>query len=84
MELSGGARISFVLHETYTSAIKSFDPFDTVKDVDIRTIMYNSAVRRTELVVISSCRDRHLRFLSERLRLKSLSSSRLSVWKIRV
>lgn len=43
-ELSGGARISYVLHETYGSAIKSFDPFDTVKDVDIRTILYNSSV----------------------------------------
>jgi replication fork clamp-binding protein CrfC len=42
-ELSGGARISFVLHEIFNNAVKSFDPFDTVKDVDIRTIMYNSS-----------------------------------------
>ncbi len=44
MELSGGARISFVLHEIFASTVKSFDPFDNVKDVDIRTILYNSSV----------------------------------------
>ena len=44
MELSGGARISFVLHEIFANAIKSFDAFDNVKDIDIRTIMYNSSV----------------------------------------
>ncbi len=43
-ELGGGARISFVFHEIYASAIRSMDPFDQVKDVDIRTILYNSAV----------------------------------------
>ncbi|KAI3653434.1 hypothetical protein MP228_001381 [Amoeboaphelidium protococcarum] len=42
-ELSGGARISFVLHEIFANAIKSFDPFENVKDMDIRTIMYNSS-----------------------------------------
>lgn len=42
-ELSGGARISFVFHELFSSGIKSLDPFDQVKDVDIRTILYNSS-----------------------------------------
>ncbi|KAG0324905.1 vacuolar protein sorting-associated protein 1 [Dissophora globulifera] len=42
-ELSGGARISFVFHELYSSGVKSLDPFDQVKDVDIRTILYNSS-----------------------------------------
>lgn len=42
-ELSGGARISFVFHELYSSGIKAVDPFDQVKDVDIRTILYNSS-----------------------------------------
>ncbi|KAH9261341.1 hypothetical protein BASA82_001020 [Batrachochytrium salamandrivorans] len=42
-ELSGGARISFVFHEIYAAAIRSMDPFDQVKDVDIRTILYNSS-----------------------------------------
>ena len=43
-ELSGGARISFVFHEVYSTGVKSIDPFDQVKDVDIRTILYNSSV----------------------------------------
>ncbi|CAG8494705.1 6813_t:CDS:10 [Acaulospora colombiana] len=42
-ELSGGARISFVFHEVFASGVKSIDPFDQVKDVDIRTILYNSS-----------------------------------------
>jgi replication fork clamp-binding protein CrfC len=42
-ELSGGARISFVFHELYSNGVKAIDPFDQVKDVDIRTIMYNSS-----------------------------------------
>ncbi|KOS19191.1 Vacuolar protein sorting-associated protein 1 [Escovopsis weberi] len=42
-ELSGGARISFVFHELYTNGVKAVDPFDVVKDVDIRTILYNSS-----------------------------------------
>lgn len=41
-ELSGGARISFVFHEVYNNGVKAIDPFDQVKDVDIRTILYNS------------------------------------------
>ncbi|KAI9847975.1 MAG: vacuolar protein sorting-associated protein 1 [Sclerophora amabilis] len=42
-ELSGGARISFVFHELYSNGIKAVDPFDQVKDIDIRTILYNSS-----------------------------------------
>ena len=42
-ELSGGARISFVFHELYSNGIKAVDPFENVKDVDIRTILYNSS-----------------------------------------
>ncbi|KAG8831259.1 vacuolar protein sorting-associated protein 1 [Serendipita sp. 399] len=42
-ELSGGARISFVFHELYNTGVKSIDPFDQVKDGDIRTILYNSS-----------------------------------------
>ncbi|KAJ3184422.1 vacuolar protein sorting-associated protein 1 [Gaertneriomyces sp. JEL0708] len=42
-ELSGGARVSYVVHEIYGSAIRSMDPFDQIKDVDIRTILYNSS-----------------------------------------
>jgi dynamin 1-like protein len=43
-ELSGGARISFVFHELYANGVKSIDPLDQTKDVDIRTILYNSCV----------------------------------------
>ena len=53
-ELSGGARISFVFHELFNNGVKSIDPFDQVKDGDIRTILYNSSVRL----------DEHPKFLS--------------------
>jgi replication fork clamp-binding protein CrfC len=43
VELSGGARISFVYHELYANGVKSVDPFETVKDVDIRTVLVNSS-----------------------------------------
>lgn len=50
-ELSGGARISFVFHEIYGSAIRSMDPFDQIKDTDIRTILYNSSGSHPALFV---------------------------------
>ncbi|KAF4556547.1 Dynamin central region-containing protein 5 [Elsinoe fawcettii] len=43
IELSGGARIAFVFHELYSNGVKAVDPFDQVKDIDIRTILYNSS-----------------------------------------
>ncbi|CAK1366046.1 Vacuolar protein sorting-associated protein 1 [Cercospora beticola] len=43
IELSGGARIAFVYHELYNNGVKAVDPFDQVKDIDIRTILYNSS-----------------------------------------
>ena len=43
MELSGGARISFVFHELYSNGVKAVDPFDMVKDLDIRTMLHNSS-----------------------------------------
>ncbi|KAF9072875.1 Dynamin central region-domain-containing protein [Rhodocollybia butyracea] len=42
-ELSGGARISFVFHELFNNGIKNIDPFDQMKDGDIRNILYNSS-----------------------------------------
>lgn len=42
-ELSGGARISFVFHELYSNGVKAIDPFDLVKDEQIRTYLYNSS-----------------------------------------
>lgn len=50
-ELSGGARISFVYHELFNNGIKSIDPFDLVKDNDIRTILYNSSGSTPSLFV---------------------------------
>lgn len=50
-ELAGGARISFVFHELFNNGVKSVDPFDSVKDTDIRTILYNSAGSAPSLFV---------------------------------
>jgi vacuolar protein sorting-associated protein 1 len=44
-ELNGGARISCVFHEIFYNAVSSMDPFDQIKEVDIRTLLYNSSVR---------------------------------------
>lgn len=53
-ELSGGARISFVFHELFNNGVKSIDPFDQVKDGDIRTILYNSSGSTPSLFVGTS------------------------------
>ncbi|CCE64175.1 hypothetical protein TPHA_0G03350 [Tetrapisispora phaffii CBS 4417] len=50
-ELSGGARVSFVFHEVFKNGIDSLDPFDQIKDSDIRTIMYNSSGSAPSLFV---------------------------------
>ncbi|CCH46794.1 hypothetical protein BN7_6393 [Wickerhamomyces ciferrii] len=51
LELSGGARISFVFHEIYKNGVNALDPFDQIKDTDIRTIMYNSSGASPSLFV---------------------------------
>lgn len=51
IELSGGARIAFVFHELYKNGVGAVDPFDSVKDVDIRTILYNSGGSRPAVFV---------------------------------
>ena len=75
-ELSGGARISFVFHELFNVGVKSLDPFDQVKDGDIRTILYNSSVRvvfvSRDSVLMRSVRGRHQLFSLGQLHLKSL------------
>lgn len=53
-ELSGGARISFVFHELYANGVKAIDPFEHIKDVDIRTILYNSSGSSPSLFVATS------------------------------
>ncbi|KAF8556933.1 hypothetical protein OG21DRAFT_1436201 [Imleria badia] len=50
-ELSGGARISFVFHELFNNGVRNIDPFDQVKDGDIRTILYNSSGSTPSLFV---------------------------------
>ncbi|RCK65042.1 Vacuolar protein sorting-associated protein 1 [Candida viswanathii] len=50
-ELSGGARISFVFHEIYKNGINAIDPFDQIKDADIRTIMHNTSGSAPSLFV---------------------------------
>jgi replication fork clamp-binding protein CrfC len=83
-ELSGGARISFVFHELFNTGVKSIDPFDQVKDGDIRTILYNSSVslsissgkKQVETDGVYRAQLRH--YSSEHKRSKSLSSSRSS------
>jgi replication fork clamp-binding protein CrfC len=65
-ELSGGARIGFVFHELFNNGVKSIDPFDQVKDGDIRTILYNSSVSIPLFYRFGSelrCRDPHLHCL---------------------
>ncbi|KAI8997420.1 Dynamin central region-domain-containing protein [Pilobolus umbonatus] len=53
-ELAGGARISFVFHELYSNGIKSIDPLDQTKDIDIRTILYNSSGSSPALFVATT------------------------------
>jgi len=53
-ELSGGARISFVFHELFNNGVKNIDPFDQVKDGDVRTILYNSSGSTPALFVGTS------------------------------
>lgn len=50
-ELVGGARIGFVFHEIFATAIRAMDPFDQIKDVDIRTLLYNSTGSSPSLFV---------------------------------
>ncbi|OZJ05084.1 Vacuolar protein sorting-associated protein 1 [Bifiguratus adelaidae] len=53
-ELSGGARIAFVFHELYAGGVNALDPFDQIKDVDIRTILYNSSGSSPALFVATT------------------------------
>ncbi|CAK9439781.1 uncharacterized protein LODBEIA_P38810 [Lodderomyces beijingensis] len=50
-ELSGGARISFVFHEIYKNGINALDPFDQIRDADIRTILHNTSGSAPSLFV---------------------------------
>ena len=41
-ELNGMARINYIFHEIFAGTIRDMDPFDQIKDNDIRTLLYNS------------------------------------------
>lgn len=53
-ELNGGARVSFVFHELFFSAINGMDPFDQIRDNDIRTLLYNTSGSSPALFVAPS------------------------------
>ncbi|RKP18850.1 hypothetical protein ROZALSC1DRAFT_29493 [Rozella allomycis CSF55] len=53
-ELNGGARIAFVFHEIFAQAVAVMDPFDQIKEVDIRTLLYNSSGSSPALFVATS------------------------------
>lgn len=50
-ELTGGARISFVFHEIFKNGITALDPYDQIKDADIRTILHNTSGSAPSLFV---------------------------------
>lgn len=56
-ELSGGARISFVFHELFNNGVKNIDPFDLVKNDDIRLMLYNSSGSTPALFVGTTAFD---------------------------
>lgn len=76
-ELAGGARISFVFHELFSNGIKSIDPFDAVKDADIRTILYNSSGSSPALFVTTSAFEVIVKQQIRRLEEPSLKCSAL-------
>lgn len=42
-ELNGAARISYVFHETFANGVRALDPFDEIRDQEIRTVLYNAS-----------------------------------------
>ncbi|KZT20278.1 hypothetical protein NEOLEDRAFT_1229751 [Neolentinus lepideus HHB14362 ss-1] len=76
-ELSGGARISFVFHELFNNGVKSIDPFDQVKDGDIRTILYNSSGSTPALFVGTTAFEVIVKQQIKRLEDPSLKCSQL-------
>ncbi|KAK0636262.1 vacuolar protein sorting-associated protein 1 [Bombardia bombarda] len=76
-ELSGGARISFVFHELYSNGVKAVDPFDQVKDVDIRTILYNSSGSSPALFVGTTAFELIVKHQIKRLEEPSLKCASL-------
>lgn len=77
VELSGGARISFVYHELYANGVKAVDPFDQVKDIDIRYILYNSSGSSPALFVGTTAFERIVKEQIRRLEEPSLKCASL-------
>ena len=71
-QLSGGARIAYVFHEWYAAGVRDLDPFDKIKDGDIRTILYNSSGSQPSLFVGTQAFEVLVKQQIERLRIPSL------------
>ncbi|KCV67351.1 dynamin GTPase [Fonticula alba] len=71
-ELSGGARISFVLHQIFATNVRVLDPFETIKDHDIRTLLYNTSGSSPNLFVSGQSFEILVRQQIERLTEPSL------------
>ncbi|EGG07995.1 uncharacterized protein MELLADRAFT_47974 [Melampsora larici-populina 98AG31] len=76
-ELSGGARIAFVFHELFSNGVESLDPYDQVKDGDIRTILYNSSGSSPALFVGTTAFEVIVKQQIKRLEEPSLKCSAL-------
>jgi dynamin 1-like protein len=50
-ELLGGARINFILFEIFRTSLNTMDPFDVIKDDDIRTAIKNANGLKSSLFV---------------------------------
>lgn len=81
-EISGGARLAFVFHEAFYNGVNSIDPFEHVKDVDIRTILYNASGSTPSLFVATQgfeviVKQQILRFEEPSLRCVALAYNEL-------
>ena len=76
-QLSGGARIAYVFHEWYAAGVRDLDPFDKIKDGDIRTILYNSSGSQPSLFVGTQAFEVLVKQQIERLRIPSLKCVQL-------
>uniref|UniRef100_A0A0K0EMI2 Dynamin GTPase n=1 Tax=Strongyloides stercoralis TaxID=6248 RepID=A0A0K0EMI2_STRER len=54
-ELCGGARISYVFHETFARAIQTIDPLTDYTEEDVLTAMRNSRGIKTSLYIPEEC-----------------------------
>lgn len=50
-EYKGGSRINYIFHDIFTRTINGMDPFDSLRDDDIRTAIKNANGLRPNLFV---------------------------------